>query len=118
MRLPALAIAAVLLWLGPPGADTAAHVYQRWLWIRHGFVSWDNNWYGGRFTFVTYSWLYYPLAAWVGIEPLAVDEVRPAAIDALGDVFGLDLEAQPADELPGRWPQPVLSAAATPPGSG
>src|SRR5579859_7701935 len=38
-------IAAALLWLGPPGSDTAAHVYQRWLLMRHGFASWDNYWY-------------------------------------------------------------------------
>jgi hypothetical protein len=65
-------IAAGLLWFGPAGADTAAHVYQRWLYEQHGFVSWDNYWYGGRYVFVTYSWLYYPVAAVVGIKLLAV----------------------------------------------
>ncbi len=68
-------IAAALVWLGPPGSDTAAHVYQRWLLMRHGFVSWDNYWYSGRWVFVTYSLLYYPLAALVGIKLLAVASV-------------------------------------------
>jgi hypothetical protein len=66
------AIAAALLWLGPPGADTAAHVYQLWLFQHHGLTPWDNYWYGGRWVFVTYSLLYYPLAALLGIKVLAV----------------------------------------------
>jgi hypothetical protein len=65
------AIGAALLWLGPPGADTAAHVYQRDLFRSEGFVTWDNYWYSGRYVFITYSWLYYPLAAVVGIKLLA-----------------------------------------------
>jgi len=74
-----LAIASVLLWLGPPGADTAAHVYQRWLYMHHGFVSWDNYWYGGRYVFVTYSWLYYPVAAVTGIKILAAVSLAAAS---------------------------------------
>jgi hypothetical protein len=62
------AIAAGLLWLGPPGSDTAAHVYQAWLFRHHGFVLWDNYWYSGRYTFATYSLLYYPVAVVVGIK--------------------------------------------------
>jgi hypothetical protein len=65
------AIGAALLWLGPPGADTAAHVYQLHLFRTEGFVTWDNYWYSGRHVFITYSWLYYPLAALVGIKLLA-----------------------------------------------
>ena len=42
------AIAAALLWLGPPGNDTAAHVYQRELFRSDGLVTWDNYWYSGR----------------------------------------------------------------------
>ena len=65
------AIGAALLWLGPPGSDTAAHVYQRDLYRSEGFVTWDNHWYSGRHVFVTYSWLYYPLASAIGIRLLA-----------------------------------------------
>ncbi len=39
-------------------------------------------------------------------RPLAVGEVRPAAVEALEHVFGLALEELPADEGPGLWPQP------------
>ena len=67
------------LWFGPPGADTAAHVYQRELFRSEGFVTWDNYWYSGRYVFVTYSWLYYPLAAVVGIKLLATLSLAVAA---------------------------------------
>src|SRR6266571_5329176 len=72
-------IAAALLWLGPPGNDTAAHVYQLWLFRHHGLTPWDNYWYSGRWVFITYSWLYYPVAAFVGIKLLALASVAIAA---------------------------------------
>lgn len=65
-------LAALLVWLGPPGTDFAAHAYQRALFIQHGFVLWNNFWYAGRYSFVNYSVLYYPLAAAIGIKLLAV----------------------------------------------
>lgn len=65
-------LAGLLVWLGPPGTDLAAHVYQRTLFLEHGFVLWNNFWYSGRYSFVTYSVLYYPLAAVMGIKLLAV----------------------------------------------
>ena len=65
------------LWLGPPGTELAAHVYQRQLFVRHGFILWNNFWYAGRYSFVGYSLLYYPLAAVVGIKLLGVLSVRP-----------------------------------------
>jgi len=40
-------------------------------------------------------------------RPVTVDEVRPHALDALGDVFGLELEDLPVDAGHGLWPQPV-----------
>jgi len=39
-------------------------------------------------------------------RPLAVDEVRPAAHEALAEVFDLVFDELPADE-PGLWPQPL-----------
>src|SRR5262249_58234083 len=68
----AAALAAILVWLGPQGTDLAAHAYQRTLWAEHGFVLWNNFWYAGRYSFVNYSVLYYPLAALLGIRLLAV----------------------------------------------
>ena len=93
MRLPASSVAreavfagtvggiaaAALVWLGPPGADLAAHLYQRTLFIEHGFALWNNFWYAGRYSFVTYSVLYYPLAALLGIRALAVATVTIGA---------------------------------------
>ena len=40
-------------------------------------------------------------------RPLSVDEVRPVAAGALGEVFGLALEEVPVDEGTGLWAQPV-----------
>ena len=40
-------------------------------------------------------------------RPVAVDEVRPHAAAAIGDVYGLELEELPAEEGAGLWPQPV-----------
>jgi lipoyl(octanoyl) transferase len=39
-------------------------------------------------------------------SPLAVEEVRTAAADALADVFDLELEALPAQAAAGLWSQP------------
>jgi hypothetical protein len=76
----AAAISALLVWAGPPGSDLAAHVYQRALFIQHGFGLWNNFWYAGRYSFVTYSLLYYPLAAMLGIRLLAVATISTAAL--------------------------------------
>ena len=76
----AAAIAALLAWLGPPGSDLAAHAYQRTLFLQHGFTLWNNFWYAGRYSFVTYSVLYYPLAAVLGIRLLAVATIATAAL--------------------------------------
>jgi hypothetical protein len=71
-------LSALLVWLGPPGNDLAAHVYQRALYLQHGFLLWNNFWYAGRYSFVTYSLLYYPVAAAIGIGLLAVLTVAVA----------------------------------------
>src|SRR5947208_6251771 len=76
----AASLAALLLWAGPPGNDLAAHVYQRTLFLQHGFVLWNNFWYDGRYSFVTYSVLYYPLAGLVGIKILALASIATAAL--------------------------------------
>src|SRR5947209_24884 len=68
----AASLAASLAWFGPPGTDFAAHVFQLHVYIEHGFAFWTNYWYAGRYTFVGYSVLYYPLAALLGIRLLAV----------------------------------------------
>ena len=74
----AAVVAAILAWLGPPGGDLAAHVFQRNLFLEHGFSLWTNYWYAGRYSFVGYSLIYYPLAAFFGIKLLAVLSVAGA----------------------------------------
>src|SRR5579864_1889490 len=76
----AASIAAALAWLGPPGTDFAAHAYQRTLFLEHGFTLWNNFWYAGRYSFITYSLIYYPLAALFGIRLLAVATIALAAL--------------------------------------
>src|SRR2546423_6130128 len=76
----AAALAGVLLWLGPPGVDLAAHAYQRTFLLQHGFAVWNNFWYAGRYSFVTYSFVYYPLAAVLGIKLLAVLSIGIAGL--------------------------------------
>jgi lipoyl(octanoyl) transferase len=46
-------------------------------------------------------------------RPLTVDDVRPHALAALADVFGLELEDLPADDGHGLWPQPIHERLAT-----
>jgi lipoyl(octanoyl) transferase len=46
------------------------------------------------------------IAAELG-RPVTVAEVRPAAVAALGEIFGLTFEALPADDGGGLWEQPV-----------
>jgi hypothetical protein len=75
----AATLAAVLLWTAPPGIDWAAHAYQRTFLLQHGFQIWNNFWYAGRYSFVTYSVLYYPLAALLGIRVLALGSVTAGA---------------------------------------
>jgi hypothetical protein len=75
----AAALAAAWLWLGPPGSDLAAHEYLRWFFLQHGLALWDNYWYSGRYVFVTYSWLTYPLAAALGVKLLFALSVGVAA---------------------------------------
>lgn len=75
----AAALAATLLWAAPPGVDWAAHSYQTTFLVEHGFAIWNNFWYAGRYSFVTYSVLYYPLAALIGIRVLAVLSIATGA---------------------------------------
>ena len=76
----AATLAAFLLWATPPGIDWAAHAYQRTFLLQHGFELWNNFWYAGRYSFVTYSLIYYPLAALLGIKVLALASIASAAM--------------------------------------
>ena len=60
--LLAALLAAIYLLVDPPSADLAAQTYRTWLFEHHGFVLWDNGWYGGHHN-PAYSILFPPLAA-------------------------------------------------------
>ncbi|HVN60748.1 MAG TPA: hypothetical protein VMT59_05770 [Gaiellaceae bacterium] len=111
--LAAASVAALLAWYGPPGSDFAAHAYQRAVFLQHGFSLWNNFWYAGRYSFVTYSLLYYPLAGLLGIRLLAVATIATAAL-AFAIVIGR--EWGPTARWSSRtfavvWAGVVLSAA-------
>ncbi len=72
-------LAALFAWQGPPGNDLAAHVYLRWEFLEHGLAFWSNLWYSGRYNYITYSPLYYPLAGLIGIRLLATISIAVAA---------------------------------------
>jgi hypothetical protein len=80
----ALAVASVELLrvLVPVGVDSAAQLYQTLRWLHGGFQFWDNYWYDGRYSFVDYSLLYYPLAGLVGQLPTVL-----ATLAASGYLF-------------------------------
>ena len=48
---------------GRRGVDLPSHLFQTWLYSHAGFNLWNNYWYAGRYEFVTYSVLYYPVAS-------------------------------------------------------
>src|SRR5690348_5224551 len=106
-------LAAALVWLGPPGSDLAEHAYQRTLFLDDGFALWNNFWYAGRYSFVTYSVLYYPLAALLGIKLLAVLIVA-LSVGAFAAVVRAEWGAQATWAVRGfavAWALLVLSAA-------
>ena len=73
-------IAAVLLWAGLLGVDLAAHAYQRTPpRPTTGSCCGTTSWYAGRYSFVTYSFIYYPLAVvFFGIKALALATICAA----------------------------------------
>lgn len=62
----------------PDTADLAAQTYRADLFAAHGFLLWDNNWYGGHYL-PGYSLLYPPLAAVLGLQRLGILLVPLAA---------------------------------------
>jgi hypothetical protein len=74
------ALAGVLLTFVPLSGDAPSHLFQTWLYRHGGFQLWNNLWYAGRYEFVSYSVLYYPLAALTGELPVLV--VSAAALAA------------------------------------
>jgi hypothetical protein len=79
-------LAAVLLTAGPPGIDTPAHLFMTWAFRHTGFRFWNSYWYDGRYDFVGYSLVFYPVASVVGVVATAVASaaVLAAAVAAVG----------------------------------
>jgi hypothetical protein len=63
--LPAAALALAYLIVRPPSPDLAAQVFRADLFADHGFLIWNNHWYGGHYL-PGYSVLFPPLAALLG----------------------------------------------------
>jgi hypothetical protein len=64
--------AAVAIWqLGFRGSDVPAQLYYVRVFRAHGWVLWDNGWYGGHFQ-VSYSVLFPPLGASIGVYGAAL----------------------------------------------
>ncbi len=63
--LVATVLAAIYLVVNPASADLAAQIYRSNLFAHHGFVLWDDAWYGGHHVF-GYSVLFPPLGAVLG----------------------------------------------------
>src|ERR1700736_6526728 len=65
LRVPLIvagSLSALWLALGPRTPDLAAQAYRSALFLRDGFMVWDNQWYAGHHV-PGYSLLFPPLAA-------------------------------------------------------
>ena len=78
--LPAAAFALAYLIVRPPSPDLAAQVFRTDLFADHGFLIWNNYWYGGHYL-LTYSVLFPPLAAL--LDPRVVGALAAVATAAL-----------------------------------
>jgi hypothetical protein len=77
--LLAAAAALVVVLVGPAGGDVPAHLY-RTLLVRENVYLWDNLWFAGQYPLVSYSLLYYPVAAVTGNVVLVIASVVAAAV--------------------------------------
>lgn len=80
---PVLFAALAYVALRPPSVDLAAQLFRCELFASHGFLAWNNYWYGGHYL-LGYSVLFPPLGAAVGATVVG----GFAAVAATG-LFGL-----------------------------
>ncbi len=73
VALSALLAAAMLAW-NPQVGDLAAQVFRAELFQHAGLAIWNGSWYGGHYT-LTYSFLFPPLAALLGVQVVGVISV-------------------------------------------
>jgi hypothetical protein len=74
-----LALAIVVAVAAPSTPDLAAQAYRAWLFAHHGFVVWDNAWYGGHHV-PGYSLVFPPLAALLGLRVTGVLAATASAL--------------------------------------
>jgi hypothetical protein len=82
--VPAAALALAYLIARPPSADLATQTFRSELFSAHGFLVWNNDWYGGHYL-PGYSVLFPPLAAALG--PRLVGALSAVAAAALFGVL-------------------------------
>jgi hypothetical protein len=80
---PVLFAATAYMALRPPSVDLAAQLFRCEMFASHGFLAWNNYWYGGHYL-LGYSVLFPPLGAAIGATAVG----GLAAIAATG-LFGL-----------------------------
>jgi hypothetical protein len=80
LAAPAVALAgtAVVRFFGWRGPDVPAQVYRVSLFRTHGWVLWDNGWYGGHYQ-LPYSVLFPPIGALIGLYGAAALSAAVAA---------------------------------------
>ena len=99
------------VWLAPPPrklASIGVHV-SRWV-TTHGYalnVDLDPAPFTDWITACGLEDAMFTTVARETGRAVTVDEVRPPAVAALEEVFGLELEPLPAEDGAGLWPQPV-----------
>jgi len=101
----AAATVALVRLVAPIGIDTAAHAYQTLRWLQSGFQFWDNYWYDGRYSFIDYSLLYYPIAGLVGELPTVL-----ATVSASGFLFARLVAGRFGSSSP--WPARAFAVTA------
>ena len=105
------------IWLSPPPrkiASIGVHV-SRWV-TTHGYalnVDLDPTPFTEWITACGLEDAMFTTIARETGRAVTVDEVRPHAVAALEDVFGLELEALPAEDGIGLWAQPVHNRLAS-----
>jgi len=91
---------------GPLGVDAAAHLFQTAVYGQRGFELWSNYWYAGRYQFVAYSLVYYPLASLVGVVAAAI-----ASAAVICGLSALVMRREWGDAA--RWPAAALVPVTT-----
>jgi hypothetical protein len=94
VALSALLAAAMLAW-NPQVGDLAAQVFRAELFQHAGLAIWNGSWYGGHYT-LTYSFLFPPLAALLGVQVVGL-------LSVLASSFLFDRLVRDRWGEPARW---------------